>query len=468
MLALLLRRFHQPFYASRLKVLGLWGGLISAVACSETTEPPLPIITNVAVQAAGPLSRTLSIELDRPGPVSVVYGAGSGTQLQVASSQARTEHQVLLTRLRANNRYVFEVRTEADRDTNEFLTDSLPDDLTAIKFTATGVPSDPLTLLELVQIFDVPDTFSGVVIVDRDGEIVWYRRAQRGVTGTTRRSNGNFVFLDLDLGLLEVTPAGRVVRTLSQEPDDRRVHHDVVTAPNGAVLFLANDRQVVDDTLIAGEAIWEWVPETDAQRKLWSSFDHLSARSDRGPRYSTTDWLHANSLSISPRGNIIVSLHRLNQIISIAPDYGTLEWRLGGTNATIQVPDNDRFSGQHSAAEVGPGRILLFDNGLERSEPFSRALEWEMTGTSARIVWEFRPSPDNWSRAVSSVRRLASGNSFIGFGMSEGLGGSTGPIEVYEVTPIGDVVWHLVVQEGIQLMYRATPLSDIAGEMSIN
>ena len=201
---------------------------------------------------------------------------------------------------------------------------------------------------------------------------------------------------------------------------------------------------------------------------MWSSFDHVEARRERGQRYGTTDRRHANSLSISPRGNSSVRLNRLNQIISIAPDYGALEWRLGGTNATIQVPDNERFSGQHSAAEVSPGRILLFDNGLERSEPFSRALEWEMTGTSARKVWEFRPSPDNWSRAVSSARRLASGNSFIGFGMSQGIAESTGPVEVYEVTPIGDVVWHLVVQAGIQLMYRATPLSDIAGEMSIN
>ena len=61
------------------------------------------MITNVEVQAAGPLSRTLSIELDRPGPVNVVYGAESGTQLQVASPQALTEHEVLLTRLRANS-----------------------------------------------------------------------------------------------------------------------------------------------------------------------------------------------------------------------------------------------------------------------------------------------------------------------------------------------------------------------------
>ena len=129
------------------------------------------------------------------------------------------------------------------------------------------------------------------------------------------------------------------------------MHHDVVTAPSGAVLFLGRDRRLVDDTLVAGEAIWEWDPETGAQTRLWSSFDHLSPRNDRGPRYRATDWLHANSLSFGPRGNVLVSLHHLNQIISIAPGYGSLEWRLGGTNATIEVPDSERFSGQHTATD---------------------------------------------------------------------------------------------------------------------
>lgn len=117
---------------------------------------------------------------------------------------------------------------------------------------------------------------------------------------------------------------------------------------------------------------------------------------------------------------------------------------------------------------AAPIYLLINAILLERGQPYSRALEFELMGMSAHKTWEFRPSPDNWSRAVSSARRLANGNSFIGFGMSQGIASSTGPIEVYEVTPAGDVVWHLVVEGDVQLMYRATPLSDIAGETSAN
>jgi hypothetical protein len=47
----------------------------------------------------------------------------------------------------------------------------------------------------------------------------------------------------------------------------------------------------------------------------------------------------------------------------------------------------------------------------------------------------------------------------FGFPSNAALG-STGPIEVYEVTNGGAIVWHLVVTGGVGSIYRATPLFD--------
>jgi len=196
---------------------------------------------------------------------------------------------------------------------------------------------------------------------------------------------------------------------------------------------------------------------------LWSAWEHLTPTEDRGPRFRPGDWLHANSFSVTPDGSFVVSLHFLNQIIRVDPTDDELEWRLGGTNATVTPPTEERFSGQHTATELEPGRVLMFDNGLERSEPFSRAVELKIEGTSARKVWEFRPDRDNWSRAVGSAWRLPNGNTFVTFGLSEGVAQSTGPVEVFEVDPAGDVVWHLII-ENVYFVYRATPLSDVGGE----
>ena len=440
--------------------------IIVAAACSDITEPA-PAIVMVSLAAPSPLVRALTVELDRPGAVTVTYGDGSGSELEIERSEPSKEHRILVARLLPSSEYSFRVLSDADQYSGSFSTDSLPANLAAIDFDATGTPSYPLTLVELHPFPPAtkPDAFRGVVIIDGEGRVVWYFRG--AVFGVTRRPNGNFVFVDLELGLLEVTPAGSVVALLPQEPDGRAVHHDVTTLSDGTVLFLAQDRQLVNDTSVAGEAVWNWNPDTGAETKLWSSFDHLSPIDDRGPRgFNPDDWLHANSLSVGPRGNVLVSLHALNQVISISPGYQSLEWRLGGVNATIQLPDGDRFSGQHTAVEVEQGRVLMFDNGLERETPYSRALEVELTDASARNVWEFRPPTDNWSRAISSARRLSNGNTLIGFGMSQGIGDSSGPIEVYEVTPTGEIVWRTVISGDVELMYRATALADIVGERS--
>jgi hypothetical protein len=333
--------------------------------------------------------------------------------------------------------------------------EDLPHDLAAVLFTASGRPTSPYVLLEIQN----SPGFRGFVAVDGQGRPVWYFRTVGGPLGATQRANGNFVFLDSSRGLVEVTAAGHVIHELRQEPRPGRfVHHDVAATPQNTILFIAEDARPWPDTLVTGDAVWEWLPETGETWRRWSSFDELVPELDRGPRSRATDWVHANSVSIGPTGRILVSSPFLNQVLGIAPDFGSLEWRLGGVRATISV--DDAFSGQHTAAEVSPGHVLVFDNGFERvEERYSRAVEYEIIGTTARNVWEWRPPRDNWSTLISSARRLPNGNTLIGFGLRANANlGSTGPIEVYEVSPAGDILWHLVLDGAVRSMYRATPL----------
>jgi hypothetical protein len=334
----------------------------------------------------------------------------------------------------------------------------LPPDLAAITFRAEGRSTAPYTMLELRQ----TGGFSGFVAVDGAGRPVWLFRTQGTSSGFARRRNGNFVLLDVGRGLVEVSPDGQVVRELAQQArPGRRMHHDVAVTPRNTVLFLAEDWQPWDGALLAGEALWEWVPETGTVTRRWSSFQHLDPRDDWGPRSIRADWLHANSVSYGPRGNVLVSFHFLNQVISLSPDLERMEWRLGGTRG--DVPVDDPFSGQHTAQEVSARRVLLFDNGYERTtERYSRAAEYELRNGAAQKVWEWRPPRDNWARIISGARRLSNGNTVVTFGtVASTAEGTTGPIEVYEVTPRGEAVWHLVVSGAVSSLYRATPLPRI-------
>jgi hypothetical protein len=336
------------------------------------------------------------------------------------------------------------------RDPNE-----LPHDLAGGVISTEGPQSSPYVLLVIRQ----GQGFAGFVAIDGQGSPVWFFRTVGGPLGATRRANGNFVFLDSERGLVEVNTEGNVINRLRQEDRPGRfVHHDVAVTPQNTVLFIAEDARPWPDTLVTGDAVWEWTPETGAAAMRWSSWDELVPELDRGPRSRTTDWIHANSVSIGASGKVLVSSPFLNQILGIAPDFQSLAWRLGGVGAN--VPVEDPFSGQHTATEVAPDRVLLFDNGFDRTEErYSRAVEYEITGSTAQKVWDWRPPQDNWSRIISSARRFPNGTTLVGFGVpANAAQGWTGPIEVYEVTEAGAVRWHLVIEAGVSSMYRATPL----------
>jgi hypothetical protein len=417
--------------------------------------------------SAGPIFRTLALSLDGPALVEVDYWADDLPRLRIHSTAPASAHTIPLARLRPNRRYAYEVRTVtlAGRRSRpyagEFTTGALPEDLAAVSFTATGRPETPLALVHLYA----PEGFRGYAAIDADGEVVWFFRTQDFPYAITRHANGNFVAMDKGRGLLEITPAGEVLHELPQDVAHRNLHHEAIATPRNTILFLAQEARDYAGRTIMGEAIWEWTPEAGETVRRWSSHDFLDPAVDWGPRSTDNDWLHANALHIGARGNILLSLRRLNQVISIAPDWSRIEWRLGGIGATIQVPEDDPFTGQHTPAEVGPGRILLFDNRHELGG-YSRAVEFELAGNQARKVWEWRPARDNFAFAVSSARRLPNGNTLVGFGMRPGLNGSTGPIEVYEVSSGGDVLWHVVI-DGVDTMYRAEPLETIAGEFVV-
>lgn len=335
----------------------------------------------------------------------------------------------------------------------------LPPDLAAVTFTASGRPTTPHVMLELRH----PEGFSGFVAVNAAGAPVWFFRTRGSPFSFTRRSSGNFVLLDSERGLVEVTPAGAVVRELAQqERPGRRMHHDVAATDDNTVLFIAEEWQQHDGELINGEAIWEWQPETGMVVKRWSAFDHLDPLLDTGARSRSDDWLHANSIAVGSRGNILLSLHFLDQVISLAPAFSAIESRIGGVRATIAV--DDPFSGQHTVHETGDARLLLFDNGFDRTdERYSRVVEYEIEGSTARAVWMWRPERDNWARVISSARRLPGGTTLVGFGTPHDRpAGSTGPIEVYEVGPNGAVMWHLEISGAVSSMYRATPVTSFS------
>lgn len=456
---------------ARLRCASCAPALVFAAACADPAPAPPPATVVSAAIAGSPRSaifRDLVVTLSEPSPVQVEYWAAGAPRLRVISPAAATQHTIFLPRLRARAGYTYEVRAigedsvRGDSLRGQFVTDSLPSDLAGVRFSARGTPTTPLVMLELRFPFYA-------VIVDQDGEVVWYWQTGLGPQGSTRRANGNWVFLDPNNHTLrEVTPDGRPGAGLDGTAQIQ-MHHDVVATPQNTLYFLSLDTATFSGTVWTGEAIYEWNPETGSVVRRWRSADMMNPALDSAPRTTTADWLHANALNIGPRGNVLVSLHSLNQIISLTPDFSAFEWRLGGPRSTRAVAGTAVFTGQHAAAELDGNHVLMFDNGYERTTTMdSRALEIDLgTGSTApSIAWEWEPQPGNWARIISSARRLTNGNTLVLFG-SAGLVGSTGPLEVFEVTRSGSAIWDLLITNPGSSIFRATPVGSIAGETVI-
>jgi hypothetical protein len=328
----------------------------------------------------------------------------------------------------------------------------IPPDLEAIKIAATGTLTPRYALLHLYA----EQGFKGYALVDQSGRIAWHYRTRDYPFGADRRKNGNFVFMDKGHGIVEVDRAGAIVRELKQRDPENEMHHAIVVTPSDTVLYLAFDTEEFAGKRLKGEAIWEWNPDTGEDVKRWRSWDFMDPALDRSAR-TAGEWLHGNSLSVGPGGNILLSFHYIDQVISIAPDWKSILWRLGGVRSTIAVPADEQSSAQHTAAELEDNHILMFDNRTGLQPPYSRAVEYVIEGAAARQVWQWRAPGNNYASAVSSARRLANGNTLVAFGMEKGRNGSTGPTEAFEVTPAGAVKWRLLV-EGVMTMFRVEPI----------
>lgn len=441
-------------------------------SCGGSSEDPeLPKIASIRVNDHGPIFRSLSLTLSEPADVEIEYGSAGGPRLVVRSAPASTDHEIVLPQLRASSTYDFAVRAvpggwlNRPLTTGTFETAALPDDLAAIEFAASGTPSTPLTFLS------VRSVFTGGVIVDSDGHVVWYGRTSVAPQGAARRADGSWAIVED--GLAVFSPLGERTAWLPQTrmPSGAFIHHGVTPTPHNTWLALAFDPRTFGAQSLAGEAIWEWDPEADTLEKRWSAFDFFDPTVDFGARSIPSDWFHANSIAFGPRGNLLLSFHFLDQVISVSPDYGAIEWRLGGPGSTFAVAPDQVTSGQHSAREVAPDRVLIFDNGFDRADDarYSRGIEFALDRANGTVAtaWEYRPTPDIWASIISSARRLGNGNTVLTFGTPAGLVGATGPIAVHEVSPSGERVWELVVTLPSGSVFQGDPLEAVAGERRV-
>ena len=321
-------------------------GALLFVACRDGTAPSEPLASIRSVVADTTTSGDIRLDyvLSGAAAIDIEYWDTPTHKLLMHRDATVAKGSVALPQLRAGQQYQYSFtitdgrgRT-GEKDVGFFATPGLPDDLLQTTITTTGTPTSPLTMLEL------NGAFQGFVAVDGDGHPVWRWRTHGAPQGFTRRANGNFVFNDAGSGLFEVTVDGDVVHELPPLAGGARVpHHDVIATRANTILFIAQETRGP----ITGDGIWEWNPETGDATERFSVFDFYDPAVDWAARSLAYDWVHANSLALGDHGNVILSLNWLDQVISIAPGWKSIEWKAGGRASTFAFE-----TGAHSRAST--------------------------------------------------------------------------------------------------------------------
>ena len=444
--------------------------------------------------------------VEKPGDVYVEYlrqGDQSQTTFRTKSVPSEgTDYLVYLMRLRAETTYSYKVfGTDEDGDTSEgpvgtFTTGPLPEGLQATSFDVlTGQPTQDLTLLDFQA-----DPFKGAVAIDGEGYIVWYYDAlDHGISVLAQKPKGNIVYILQDINvnvfaMREITPLGEEVDRVEAEcSPDGPWHHEVHLLSDNQVMVVGGHIQdsFDDPTRLQGGDTIEICDQPNGEvTAVWNIFDFVDPTVDRTldsddiediPHWRgcsgeepVQDWTHGNSATKGPDGSVLYSARHLDQIISIAPDFKSLNWRLGGPGGDFTFPDpSDQFYHQHAATPLPNGNVLLFDNGntrpAEEGGEYSRALELELdlNTMEARKVWEYRHEPDLFAACCSIAHRLDSGNTLLVFGAPADLASDPccRTFTIVEADSQGNAAW--VVEErspGKRKQYRVYPSDSVMGE----
>ncbi len=295
------------------------------------------------------------------------------------------------------------------------------------------------------------------IATDLRGNIVWYGPSDvteltRPVTGGTflgiyendAEDPSQQFFREFDLAGFPIaeTNAAQVSRqlTLLGVHPINAFHHEARKLADGKYLVLAEYDKILNLQGQSVDVIGDMILVLDRNLQVlwsWDSFNHLDptrqaplgetcAAGNAGcsPWYLApiaNDWLHGNSLQLTPDGDIVYSMRNQDWVIKI--DYqngagsGNVLWRLGN-GGDFQIVSSDPspwFSHQHDANfESDNVSLLIFDDGNTREainpavDSRGQLLQLDQQNKVARLV--LNADLGTYSSAVGSAQLLPNGD----------------------------------------------------------
>jgi hypothetical protein len=408
----------------------------------------LPTVANVTWDWAGDELDAAWLEISLEGTTTRIVDAGrteAGYSCTVLGLKPLTDYSLKARMVDGATRYA--------SNTVQLATGGLP---TQIPDTELDIDSDAQAIEGFI-VTSFITLSSTAVILDRDGDVVWWHDTG-GIEGTVPRASlardGRSVlylwFAKLPDSTEKVTQLVRVGLdgTLLETTKVDNGHHDFVELPDGTVAFLSQDSRVQDDgSEVLGDAIVELDTESGDLEQIWSSWDTLTEPPPSLTPDEPLDWTHANALDYDPiHDTYSVSLLALNAIVTIDRETGELAEQVGGLDSDYTLLEtSDRFIERQHQFEFLGDHLLVFDNG-PTEDMESRAVEFSLDADlgTAKVEWVYTGSQSMYCPVQGDVNRLQDGSTLITWS-------SAGRQE--QVSAQGELLWQLDLEMGFGFGY---------------
>jgi hypothetical protein len=283
---------------------------------------------------------------------------------------------------------------------------------------------------------------AGPLIVDAAGQPVWFRPVPNGHLSSNIRVQvykGQLVLTWWEGKVIAGYGQGEGVIVDTSYREIARVRaahgrhadlHEFLLTPQGTALITCFPETVPADLSRVGgpkegHVLDSIVQEIDvASGRLlleWRGLGHVDLSESHASPWNAFDYLHANSIDVTPDGQLLVGARHTWALYKIARHTGHVIWRLGGKRSDFALPRPARFSWQHDARLPLGSVITMFDDGMGQAQTESQSrglvLEIDAKHKRARMVRSYRHPGHLLASAMGNVQMLGNGHVIVGWGV---------------------------------------------------
>ncbi len=312
---------------------------------------------------------------------------------------------------------------------------TVPGDFPAISVTSLASGTADGDIFAGIFAWDKSTPISYLVILDNQGQPVYYQKMPNYAHDFTVLPNGNLAYYDWNRSAFIIMDSSyREIDMIKPAQGYQANEHELQLLPNGHYLWLVDETRIVDmSKLVANgnpraSVTGQVIQELDQNKHVvfeWHTLDYIPVTdSDQDLTAGQIDYTHSNAVQQDTDGNLLLSSRHLDEIIKINRQTGAIMWRLGGKENQFVfllapgVSGPAEFYKQHDVRRLPDGHISIFDNHNDHQPQVSRALEYvvDETAKTATLVWAYNATAADFALAMGNLQRLPNGNAFIDWG----------------------------------------------------